>query len=1134
MRQSLTGWIRTAFFPLRARRRRLAFQGGIERLEPRQLLTVSLAPITPVDLAAGKTEYLPLTAVDSGQSPVSFTVSSSDPGVSASIVAGGRSIRMNVSGVDSATQPFSGDLTFRLFESLAPATTSRIINLVNSGFYNGLIFHRIIDGFVAQGGDPAGTGSGGSGVKTSDEFNKALTFSSTGLLAMANSGNDTQDSQFFITDIGLTLNQLPEHLNFRHTIFGVLTSGFDTFNKLMGTPTGTNNRPLTNVTINSAVVFTDTQDGVLQVTAPQGFTGTSNITVTATGGQSQTAQTSFSLNVVADTVNDAAFLGPVTSLTTTQGAPVSFNVQGFDLENDALTFVVRDPAQFSNTTIVAPPSHVTVGITVNQANGATPASATITLTPNSGFTGTVNLLIGVRDQTNRLGTSGTLDSRSNFDTQQITLTVTPANVGTSVTATEFAVGLTAGSGPALIAAGGDGNMWFTEFNGSRIGRITPAGVITEFSTGITPAANLYGITAGPDGNIWFTENATDKIGRITPDGVVTEFSAGITPGSGLAYITTGPDGNLWFTERTGNRIGRITTGGVVTEFSTGISPGAGPLSITAGPDGNLWFTEFDLNRIGRITPQGVVTEFSAGITAGALPYGITAGPDGNVWFAENADRIGRITPAGVVTEFSAGITQGSTPLNITRGSDGNLWFTDVYDRIGRITPAGVVTEFSTGISAESTPLGIAPGPDGNLWFAEYGLHRIGRLGQNQVTINAPVSTVGATASVTLTVTSTTGGVPGGSATLALQGGLSQTQPLVNGAATFTLTGLTAGAYPLTGSYNTTAGLGLLVVNSAPGLTVAALGSPAVQTSVFFLGSDLQIRQQRFDANHNLIAPASLVQPGAAGSALAAVTLPGGGQMLFVLGGDQQVYAARFDAAGTLSSGFALTQAAAVKSINTTTDGSGNPLLLVKGLDDQVYFQRFDAVGNLSNGYALSSGGAVKNLSASGPILFVQGLDNQLYRNVFNGTAWNGYSLPSAGAVKSFNFSTGLLLGIGIDDQLYGQRIDAQGGSGGWFLTAAGAITSVTQELYSGLNVAFVMGIDNQVYEQKFDASGVSLGYTVTVPGAVRSITGGKLNGVAPALYVVDSTGQISVLSFDANGNPLGDYVPTNSGAVGSG
>jgi streptogramin lyase len=300
----------------------------------------------------------------------------------------------------------------------------------------------------------------------------------------------------------------------------------------------------------------------------------------------------------------------------------------------------------------------------------------------------------------------------------------PASAAPVGTITQFSAGITPGSTPAGIAVGADGNLWFTEFFGDRIGRITPAGVVTEFSDGITPGSRPDGITAGPDGNLWFTEAGGRRIGRITTAGVVTEFSTGIT-GGGLTGITAGPDGNLWFTEEASGLIGRITPSGTVTEFPT-LTPHSGPWEIVAGPDGNLWFTEYLADRIGKITTAGVVTEYDH--VPDAPREGITAGPDGNLWFTERTDDqvIGRITPGGVVTKFSAGITPGSRPFSIAAGPDGNLWFTEIVgDRIGRITPAGVVTEFS-GLAAGSRPNGIVAGPDGNLWFTQQA-DRIGRI-----------------------------------------------------------------------------------------------------------------------------------------------------------------------------------------------------------------------------------------------------------------------------------------------------------------------------------------------------------------------------------------------------------------------
>jgi streptogramin lyase len=279
---------------------------------------------------------------------------------------------------------------------------------------------------------------------------------------------------------------------------------------------------------------------------------------------------------------------------------------------------------------------------------------------------------------------------------------------------------TAGTYPEGLAAGSDGNLWFTEYSGNKIARITTSGVVTEFSIP-TVGSQPRGIAAGPDGNLWFTEYGANKIGRITTAGVVTEFTIP-TVGSQPRGIAAGPDGNLWFTEYGANKIGRITTAGVVTEFTIPTA-GCQTLGIAAGPDGNMWFTEINVNKIGRITTAGVVTEFTIP-TASSYPWGIASGPDGNLWFTElNTNKIGRITTSGVVTEFSA----GNDPRGIAVGPDGNLWFTEHYgNKIGRITTAGVVTEFAIP-TAGSQPLGIAGGADGNLWFVENAVNKIGRI-----------------------------------------------------------------------------------------------------------------------------------------------------------------------------------------------------------------------------------------------------------------------------------------------------------------------------------------------------------------------------------------------------------------------
>jgi len=114
-----------------------------------------------------------------------------------------------------------GDIGLTIFASRTPITAASFLNLAKRGFYDGLKFHRVIAGFMLQGGDPRGTGTGGPGYDFEDEFVPELRFSGAGLLAMANAGPRTNGSQFFITYAATP------HLNDRHTIFGKVTSGLD-------------------------------------------------------------------------------------------------------------------------------------------------------------------------------------------------------------------------------------------------------------------------------------------------------------------------------------------------------------------------------------------------------------------------------------------------------------------------------------------------------------------------------------------------------------------------------------------------------------------------------------------------------------------------------------------------------------------------------------------------------------------------------------------------------------------------------------------------------------------------------------------------------------------------------------------
>jgi peptidyl-prolyl cis-trans isomerase A (cyclophilin A) len=151
-----------------------------------------------------------------------------------------------------------GNFTVRLFDQEAPKTVENFVGLaegtkewtdprsntkVTQPYYDGIIFHRVIDGFMIQGGDPLGQGIGGPGYNFADEFHPKLRHDKPGILSMANRGPNTNGGQFFIT-----LGPTP-HLDDRHSVFGEVVEGMDVVRIIGRTPTGANDRPRQDVTI---------------------------------------------------------------------------------------------------------------------------------------------------------------------------------------------------------------------------------------------------------------------------------------------------------------------------------------------------------------------------------------------------------------------------------------------------------------------------------------------------------------------------------------------------------------------------------------------------------------------------------------------------------------------------------------------------------------------------------------------------------------------------------------------------------------------------------------------------------------------------------------------------------------------
>ena len=232
-----------------------------------------------------------------------------------------------------------------------------------------------------------------------DEFNTALQFTSPGILAMANSGPDTNGSQFFVTVEPYRSG------DFRYTIFGLLTSGSNILNEIDAVPVDSNDKPINTVTITSATLFTDTQNGVLRLSAPDGTTGTADVTITVKDTVTNETQTMppFLVTVSPDTTTDRPFLDSISPLTTSVNTPLNFTIPATDVDGDAMYYAG-----------VVSPSNSNLAISVNSSTGQ------VTLTPSGGISGVYSIEVGVE-----AADASSSDSLA-WDTQMVPVYINPA------------------------------------------------------------------------------------------------------------------------------------------------------------------------------------------------------------------------------------------------------------------------------------------------------------------------------------------------------------------------------------------------------------------------------------------------------------------------------------------------------------------------------------------------------------------------------------------------------------------------------------------------------------------------------------------------------------------------------------
>jgi cyclophilin family peptidyl-prolyl cis-trans isomerase len=413
---------------------RLSRQARFEPLEERRVLSISMAPIADLDILSGTTFNVALDGLDTTCGELTYLVSCNNPNIEFEIPEDNRSLSITV---DTADDSIEGTMILELFEGRVPGITNQIATLAEAGFYDGIIFHRVMDNFMIQGGDPTGTGTSGSTLgEIQDEYTLDLQHTSSGILSMAKLGDDTNNSQFFITDTDT------RHLDYQHSVFGFLTEGQDILAAISAVDTNASDRPDVDVVMESVEIIDDTQNGVLMLSAPEGYTGTAQITITVVDQYgTEYPQTPFTVDITPDTVDNNPFIGDIPEITTPVDTPITFDVPILDVEDiDAenavcfsdyeLYYTYENPVFFAN---------VNMDYVIDAETNA------VTATPSEGITGTHPVIVAM---------CGSYfdpnDDQWHFDTNNLDYEIIPIQV-VPETAPESTIAMTLTREPTIVS-----------------------------------------------------------------------------------------------------------------------------------------------------------------------------------------------------------------------------------------------------------------------------------------------------------------------------------------------------------------------------------------------------------------------------------------------------------------------------------------------------------------------------------------------------------------------------------------------------------------------------------------------------------------------------------------------------------
>ncbi len=464
----------------------------MEALEPRWVLASPTLGELPdeINIYAGAPVQIALHGDDTDGDALTYTLTSDNSAISASIPKqesenGHRSLRITVQGY--------GDMVFELFEDLAPQTTSRIIEIVESGWYDNRDFHRIIDGFMIEGGSANGDGLTGTGTQIDDEYDADLQFTTSGLLAMAKWGDDTSDSQFFITDVPSGSYSLPRGLDFNYTIFGKLTEGDGVREAISEATTDSDDYPAdADIVIESMEIFSDNQNAVMMISAPAGTYDSGKVTITVADENGDTATKTLTVNVLPDTEDNNPFLTEIDPIRLEIDQPYTFQLEAVDVEGDTIYYSAE---------LLTDTDDITVEVT---------ESGEVTITPR-------NKVVGVAEVVFRVGPTAdsvVADSSGEYDESVIDLQIVTIEIPPTQPTISFASGADTGANDGTTANdNSDGKALYF-----KVGNLQAASHLTVYFNGVEAPYNEVTRISQGDGTANYVATIRVLLGEAFEDG----------------------------------------------------------------------------------------------------------------------------------------------------------------------------------------------------------------------------------------------------------------------------------------------------------------------------------------------------------------------------------------------------------------------------------------------------------------------------------------------------------------------------------------------------------------------------------------------------------------------------------------